>query len=299
MGADSEGTTRPRRSALYMPGANARALEKGRDVPADILIMDLEDGVAPEAKAEARQRIVQMVGDGGYAPRELAVRVNGVGTEWHQADIAAIATSGVNAIALPKVDGPEAVTAVVDLLEKAGAPDTLQIWCMIESARGVLRADAIASAHPRMGALMIGSADLTKDLRAIQTPDRLPLVTSIQLVILAARANGLTVLDAPFFDLSDDDGFLASCRQGREFGFDGKTLLHPKTIAGANAAFGPSEKEIAWAHRITEAHQAALAEGQGVILVDGQLIEGLHVAEAQRLVTMAETIRALEADSAD
>lgn len=299
MSVDSEGNIRPRRSALYMPGANARALEKGRDVPADILIMDLEDGVAPEAKAEARQRIVQMVGDGGYAPRELAVRVNGVGTEWHQADIAAIATSGVNAIALPKVDGPEAVTAVVALLEKAGAPDTLQIWCMIESARGVLNADAIASAHPRMGALMIGSADLTKDLRAIQTPDRLPLVTSIQLVILAARANGLTVLDAPFFDLSDDDGFLASCRQGREFGFDGKTLLHPKTIAGANAAFGPSEKEIAWAHRITEAHQAALAEGQGVILVDGQLIEGLHVAEAQRLVTMAETIKALEADSAD
>ena len=296
MGADSEGTTRPRRSALYMPGANARALEKGRDVPADILIMDLEDGVAPEAKDEARQRIVQMVGEGGYGRRELAVRINGAGTEWHEGDIAAIATSGVNAIALPKVDDAAAVLAVVALMEKAGAPADMQIWCMIETARGVLNANAIAGAHLRVGTLMIGSADLTKDLRALQTPDRLPLVTSIQLVILAARANGLTVLDAPFFDLSDDDGFLASCRQGREFGFDGKTLLHPKTIAGANAAFGPSEDEIAWAHRITEAHEAALAEGKGVILVDGQLIEGLHVAEAQRLVRMAEIIKALEGD---
>jgi citrate lyase subunit beta/citryl-CoA lyase len=294
-----EAVGQPRRSALYMPGANARALEKGRDVAADVLIMDLEDGVAPEAKAEARQRIVQMVGEGGYGRRELAVRINGYGTEWHEADIAAIATSGVGAIALPKVDKAETVTAVAASLESAGAPSDMQIWCMIETARGVLNSDAIASAHPRMGALMIGSADLTKDLRAIQTPDRLPLVTSIQLVILAARANGLTVLDAPFFDLSDDDGFLASCRQGRELGFDGKTLLHPKTIAGANAAFGPSEQEITWAHRITKAHQAALAEGQGVILVDGQLIEGLHVAEAQRLVTMAETIKVLEADSAD
>ncbi len=293
-----EAAGRPRRSALYMPGANARALEKGRDVPADVLIMDLEDGVAPEAKAEARMRIVRMVGEGGYGRRELAVRINGYGTEWHDADIAAIATSGVAAIALPKVDNPETVIAVAASLDRAGAPAGMQVWCMIETARGVLNSAAIASAHPRMGALMIGSADLTKDLRALQTPDRLPLVTSIQLVILAARANGLTVLDAPFFDLSDDDGFLASCRQGREFGFDGKTLLHPKTIAGANAAFGPSEKEIAWAHRITEAHRAALADGQGVILVDGQLIEGLHVAEAQRLVRMAETIRALEAESA-
>ena len=294
-----DAVARPRRSALYMPGANLRALEKGREVAADVLIMDMEDGVAPEAKAEARQRIVQMVGEGGYGRRELAVRINGFGTEWHEADIAAIATSGVGAIALPKVDKAETVTAVAASLESAGAPSDMQIWCMIETARGVLNSDAIASAHPRMGALMIGSADLTKDLRAIQTPDRLPLVTSIQLVILAARANGLTVLDAPFFDLSDDDGFLASCRQGRELGFDGKTLLHPKTIAGANAAFGPSEQEITWAHRITKAHQAALAEGQGVILVDGQLIEGLHVAEAQRLVTMAETIKVLEADSAD
>lgn len=294
MSDDNNIQARPRRSALYMPGANARALEKGRDVPADILIMDLEDGVAPEAKEEARQRIVRMVGEGGYGRRELAVRINGAGTEWHEADIAAIATSGVNAIALPKVDDAGAVLAVVALMEKAGAPADMQIWCMIETARGVLNAGAIASAHPRVGTLMIGSADLTKDLRALQTPDRLPLVTSIQLVILAARANGLTVLDAPFFDLSDDDGFLASCRQGRAFGFDGKTLLHPKTIAGANAAFGPSDDEIAWAHRITEAHEAALAEGKGVILVDGQLIEGLHVAEAQRLVRMAETIKALE-----
>jgi citrate lyase subunit beta/citryl-CoA lyase len=165
---------------------------------------------------------------------------------------------------------------------------------MIETARGVLNVNTIAAANSRVGALLIGSADLTKDLKAQHVPDRLPLMTSIQLCVLAARANNLTILDSPFFDLSDDDGFLGSCRQGRAMGFDGKTLLHPKTVAGANAIFGPSKEEISWAHKITKAHQRALAEGRGVTLVDGQLVEGLHVEEAQRLVRMAETIKELE-----
>lgn len=297
----AEGTARtdrprPRRSALYMPGANARALEKGREVPADVLIMDVEDGVAPEAKEEARARIVAMLAGGGYGRREIGVRINGVGTPWHEEDVMAFARSGADAIVVPKVDSPATVRAVAALMERAGAPASMRIWCMIESARGVLSADAIAGAHPRLGALLIGSADLTKDLRARHAPDRLPILTSMQLVVLAARANGISVLDSPFFDLSDDEGFLASCRQGRDLGFDGKTLLHPRTIAGANAAFGPSAEEIAWAHRITAAHEAALAEGKGVTLVDGQLVEGLHVVEAQRLVALAETIAALEGD---
>jgi len=290
-------TDRPRRSVLYMPGANERALEKGKSVPADVLIMDVEDGVAPEAKEEARGRIVSMLAGGGYGRREIGIRINGVGTDWHDADVTAFASSGADTIVIPKVESPETVRAVAAQMEKSGAPAAMQIWCMIETARGVLSAAAIASAHPRVGALLIGSADLTKDLRARHTPDRLPLLTSLQMVVLAGRANGLTILDSPFFDLSDDEGFLDSCHQGRNLGFDGKTLLHPKTIAGANAAFGPSEDEIDWAHKITAAHETALAEGKGVTLVDGQLVEGLHVEEAQRLVALADTIADLESAS--
>lgn len=297
MSAEKLITDRPRRSAMYTPGANERALEKGRDVPADILIMDLEDGVAPDAKDAARENILRVLGEGGYGKREIGVRI-GAGSEWHEQDVAAIASSGANMVVVPKVDSPAAVIAINKLLEAANAPAEMQIWCMIETARGVLNSDAIAGSHPRVGALLIGSADLTKDLQAQHMPDRLPLMTSIQLCVLAARANDLTILDSPFFDLSDDDGFLESCRQGRSMGFDGKTLLHPKTVAGANAIFGPTDEEIAWAHKITAAHEAALAEGKGVTLVDGQLVEGLHVEEAQRLVRMAETIKELEAASA-
>lgn len=296
MPADTSITNRPRRSALYMPGSNERALEKGKTLQADVLIMDVEDGVTPEAKKDARKRIVSMLAGGGYGRREIGIRINGVGTEWHEDDIAAFSGAGADTIVIPKVVSPINVQSVGALMEKCGAPSDMQIWCMIETARGVLSVDAIASAHPRVGALLIGSADLTKDLRARHTPDRLPLITSIQLIILAARANGLTVLDSPFFDLSDDEGFLASCRQGRDLGFDGKTLLHPKTIAGANQAFGPSKEEIDWAYKITAAHEAAVAEGKGVILVEGQLVEGLHVEEAQRLVGLAKTISDREAE---
>jgi len=299
MSRDIPRPDRPRRSALYMPGANERALEKGRTLPADVLIMDVEDGVAPDAKEAARARIVAKLAEGGYGRREIGVRINGIGMAWHEADIAAFSRARADTLVIPKVASPDTVRAVASGMDAAGAPAGMQIWCMIETARGVLSADAIASAHPRVGALLLGSADLTKDLRARHTPDRLPLLTSIQLCVLAARANGLAILDSPFFDLSDDDGFLASCRQGRDLGFDGKTLLHPRTIAGANAAFGPSAEEIAWAHRITAAHEAALAEGKGVTLVDGQLVEGLHVVEAQRLVALAETIAALEGDPAE
>jgi len=289
----TEISIRPRRSALYMPGANERALQKGRELAADVVIMDLEDGVAPDAKGEARARIVAMLEEGGYGRREMCVRINGEGAEWYADDVAAIAASKADAIILPKVNDPDFVIHTADLMEKAGAGPEMGIWCMIETARGVLNADAIAGAHPRVAALTLGGADLTKDLGARHVPDRLPLLTAIQTCILAARANGLAVLDSPFFDLSDDEGFLAACRQGRDFGFDGKTLLHPKTLAGANEIFAPSPEDIEWAARITEAHQAALAEGKGVTLVDGKLVEGLHVAEAQRLVALAEAIEAL------
>lgn len=298
MSADTADPIRPRRSLLFMPGSNERALEKGREVAADGLIMDLEDGVAPEAKETARARIVEAIASGAYGRRELVVRINGIGTPWFEDDIAAVAGSGADALLIPKVDDTATVTAVDGLLSQNGAPGGLGIWCMIETARGVLNAREIGGASGRIQAFLIGAADLSKDLHALHTPDRLPLLTSIGLCILAARANGLVVLDSPFFDLSDDEGFVRSCRQGREFGFDGKTLLHPKTIAAANAAYGPSAEDVAWARKIIDAFEAVAAEGKGVTLVDGQLVEGLHVEEAKQLLAVADTIAALEQDAA-
>ncbi len=296
-GANETPAARPRRSALFMPGSNQRALEKGRTVAADVIIMDLEDAVAPDAKADARSRIRAALAAGGYGGREMVVRINGADSDWHETDIAAMAASGVDALLIPKVDDPRTVRAAAELMDKAGAPETVAIWAMIETARGVLAAASIAAAHPRMAVLLMGAADLTKDLGAQHTPDRAPLLTSIQLCILAARAHGLAVLDSPFFDLSDDAGFAAACRQGRAFGFDGKALLHPKTIAAANAAYGPSEDDVAHARRIIEVHAEAIAKGQGVTLLDGKLVEGLHVAEAERLIAMADTIAGIEAAS--
>jgi citrate lyase subunit beta/citryl-CoA lyase len=283
---------RPRRTALYMPGSNARALEKGKTLAADVLIFDLEDGVAPEMKDEARKRIAEMIRAGGYGRRELVVRINGIDSRWFETDIRALAGCGADALLIPKTDGPETVRRASVLMAESGAPHAMGIWCMIETPLGVLNARDIAAASPRMRALLLGSADLGKELHAQATRDRLPLLTSIGLMILAARAYGLAVLDAPHFDISDDAGFAASCRQGREFGFDGKTLIHPKTIAAANEIYGPSADEIAWARRIIAAHREAAAAGKGVTVVDGKLIEGLHVVEAERLIALADTIAA-------
>jgi citrate lyase subunit beta/citryl-CoA lyase len=286
---------RPRRSALYMPGANPRALEKGRTVPADCLVMDVEDGVLPENKAEALENIVAALARGGYGGREKIIRVNGLGTEWFEADIAAAAGSGADGVLIPKVDGPDTVRRVDQLLNAADAPAEFGIWCMLETPLGILNARDTAQASARLRVFTLGTADLSKELHAdLHAPDRLPLVTSIGICILAARAFGLGLLDAPHFDLSDDEGFERACRQGKSFGFDGKTLLHPKTIAVANDVFGPSADEIAWARRITEAWTASAADGKGVTLVDGKLIEGLHVDEASQVIALADRIAALE-----
>ena len=247
-----------------MPGANARALEKGRSLAADVLIMDLEDGVLPDAKIEARGRVLGFLAEGGYGAREIVVRVNGIGTPWFEDDLAAAATGGAHAAMLPKVEEPATVARAAAALEAAGAPAAMGIWCMLETPRGVLDARLVANAHPRMAALTLGTADLSNALHAdLHTADRLPLQTSIGLCVLAAREAGLAVLDAPHFDLSDDAGFERACRQGRAFGVDGKSLLHPKTIAVANAVFGPSEDDIEWARRIAAAWREAAAEGKG------------------------------------
>ena len=281
---------RPRRSVLYMPGANARAMEKARDLPADALIFDLEDAVAPAEKETARRQVIETLQKGGYGNRELVVRVNGLMTPWGEADVAEMATAGANALLIPKVENKQIINGVEGRMLTAQAPDAMSIWCMIETPKGVMRAEEIASASPRLGALVMGTSDLAKDLHCLHTPSRGPFMTSLSWCILAARANGLSILDGVHLDLADDDGFAESCRQGREMGFDGKTLIHPKTIAAANAAFAPDDAEVQWSRRVIAAHEEAENAGKGVVLLDGQLIENLHVEEAHRIVGLADRI---------
>ena len=284
---------RPRRSLLFMPGANPRALDKARELPADGLIFDLEDAVAPDAKETAREAVAAALAQGGYGKRELVLRVNALDTEWGEDDLRAAASMPLDAVLLPKVESAERVRETVARLDRAGAPPGLVVWCMIETPRGVLAAAEIAGASSRVAALVMGTSDLTKDLRARETPDRLPLLTSLQLVLLAARAHNLAALDGVHLDLADEAGFAAFCAQGRALGFDGKTLIHPKQIAPANAAFAPSMEEIAQARKIIAAHAAALTAGKGIVVVDGRLIENLHVKAARDTVALAEAIAAL------
>ncbi|MBT5413611.1 MAG: CoA ester lyase [Rhodospirillaceae bacterium] len=291
-------TVRPRRSALYMPGSNARALEKGRSLPADILILDLEDAVAPDAKENAREQIAAAIREGGYGAREIVVRINALDTPWGRADLEAVASLGADAILLPKVEDARMVQNAELLMNTHGAPRKTAIWCMIETPRGVLHADRIAGSDRRLGCLVMGTSDLAKDLHAAHTPDRLPMVAALGHCVLAARAHGLAILDGVHLDLDDDEGFAQSCRQGREFGFDGKTLIHPKTIAAANEIFAPGEAELAQARKIIAAHAEAQAAGKGVVVVDGRLIENLHVEDAQRLVAMGKAIARRESEGA-
>jgi citrate lyase subunit beta / citryl-CoA lyase len=285
---------RPRRSVLYMPGANTRALEKAKSLPADALILDLEDAVAPDAKHAARANIAAALAAGGYGRRELVLRVNGLATPWGQQDLAAAAAIPLDAVLLPKVESADGVRQAEAVLAEAGAPERLKLWCMMETPRGMLHAEEIAGASPRVACLVMGTSDLVKDLQARHTPDRLPLLTSLGLVLLAARAFRLAALDGVHLDLGDEEGFAAACRQGRELGFDGKTLIHPKQIAAANAAFAPAADEVAWSRRIIAAHEEAERAGKGIVLVDGKLIENLHVEDAHRTVALAAEIAALE-----
>jgi citrate lyase subunit beta/citryl-CoA lyase len=278
-----------------MPASNARALEKAKTLPADALVFDLEDAVAPDAKEAARAMARAAARSGGYGGREIAIRVNGLATPWGEPDLAAVAGSGADAALLPKVEEPAAVGEAARALAAHGAPESLALWCMLETPRGILRAEAIAAASPRVAALVMGTSDLTKDLHARHTPDRRPLATSLCLCVLAARAHGLAALDGVHLDLDDANGFAAACRQARDMGFDGKTLIHPRTIALANEIFAPSAEEMTWARKVMAAHAEATAQGRGVVVVDGRLVENLHVEEARRLAGLAEAIAALEA----
>jgi citrate lyase subunit beta/citryl-CoA lyase len=290
-------TARPRRSVLYMPGSNARALEKARTIAADALILDLEDAVAPDAKDSARLQVCQAVKEGGYGLREIIIRVNALSTQWGYNDIAAASRSGADAILLPKVESADAIRHMEAIMRANGAPDELAIWAMMETPRSVLAAERIATASPRMACLVMGTSDLAKELDCAHTRERLPMITSLGLCMLAARASGLAILDGVYLDLQDDAGFEYACRQGAELGFDGKTLIHPKQVAPCNRVFTPRPEDVEWSRKIIAAHAAAAARGEGVAVVDGKLIENLHVESAKRLVAMAEAIERMESQA--
>ena len=288
-------TVRPRRSVLYMPGANTRALEKARTLPADALIFDLEDAVAPDAKEIARTNVVAAAWSKAYGKREIAIRCNGLMTPWGKADVAAIAGSGADAILVPKVESAGDVAAIVAQLESAGAPRSLAVWAMIETPKAILRAEEIAGSHPRLALFVMGTNDLVKDMRARHTPMRLPMVTALGIGMLAARAYGLTILDGVYNDIQDADGFKAVCQQGLEMGFDGKTLIHPSQVEPCNEVFAPSAAELEMAGKIVTAFKTAQAEGKGVVTVDGRMIENLHVEQAERALALAAAIKDLQA----
>ena len=282
----------PRRSVLYVPGSNARAVEKARTVPADAVILDLEDAVAPDAKREARQFVCNAVREGGFGQREVVIRVNGLNTPWGYADLVAASTAKADALLLPKTENVESVRQAETVIAANDAPDDLSIWCMMETPRAILNAEAIAGASPRVRCFVMGTSDLTKDLHALHTRDRLPMMTALGLCLLAARAFNLAILDGVHLDLEDVEGFERACAQGRDLGFDGKTLIHPKTIDVANRIFAPTAAEIDWSRRIIAAHAEAAKQGRGIVVVDGKLIENLHVLNARRVVELADAIEA-------
>ena len=288
-------TYRPRRSALYMPGSNARAIEKARTLGSDCVILDLEDSVAPEAKDGARAQIVAAIRAGGFGHREVLMRVNGPGAAWHEADLAAAAASGANAVLVPKVERPEDIAAIEGVLARSGAPTKLRLWVMVETPLGILNAQSIAATAKgptgaRLEALVLGTNDIVKETRAEMTADRLPLLYALSHAILAARAYGLDILDSVFNDFRDKDGFRRECEQGRQLGFDGKTLIHPDQIAIANEVFAPPAAEVAWSRKILAAFDLPENKGKAAINVDGRMVELLHAGIARRTVAVADAI---------
>lgn len=286
---------RPRRSCLYMPGANTRALEKARDLAADTLILDLEDAVAPDAKEEARAAILSAVKAGGYGKREIVIRMNGLDTPWGHDDLRAIATSGADAVLAPKVTSPRDIERLSTLLKEAGAPDTMALWVMIETPLAILTIKEIAAASigTPLTAFVMGTNDLAKEYRARMTPDRIAFQTALQLTLAAARAYGLVAIDGVYNDIKNEAGFRDECEQGRDLGFDGKTLIHPSQLEEANRIFAPSPHDVEQAKAVIEAFADPANAGKGVLKVNGKMTELLHLEEARRTVEMDAAIRAL------
>jgi citrate lyase subunit beta / citryl-CoA lyase len=288
---------RPRRSVLYMPGSNARALEKARSIGADGLILDLEDSVAPDAKAMARGQVCAAVTAGGYAGREVVIRVNGIDSAWFAEDMTAAIAAAPDAILVPKVSSPDDLDILARVLAQARAGEKIRIWAMLETPLAMLDAAGIARAARvfpacRLDALVMGTNDLAKETRAVLAPGRAAFLPWLMTCLAAARAYGLDILDSAYNDFRDSAGFAAECRQTRELGFDGKTLIHPDQVAIANEVLAPSFEDVAWARRIVTAFEAPEAQGKGVISVDGRMVELLHVEMARRTIAIAEAIAA-------
>lgn len=281
----------PLRSVLYMPGSNERALEKAKTIACDGLILDLEDAVAPDAKASAREAAAAAAASGDYGRRTVTIRVNGIGTQWHDDDIVAASQAGPAAIVVPKVSSAAEVHGLVDAMEKAGAPDHTRLWAMVETPVAILDALAIARSSARLGAFVLGTNDLVKELYAEHVPGRAPILPSLHTALLAGRAAGIAVIDGVYNDVKDTEGFLAECEQGRQMGFDGKTLIHPGQVEGANAAFAPSERAVADAEGLIAAFEEG--KGAGVVTYDGKMVEALHVESARRTLAIHEAVRAL------
>ena len=282
---------RPRRSALYLPASNARAIEKSRTLACDVVILDLEDAVAPDAKAEARAGAVAAAQVGGYGPRELLIRANGLDTPWGADDLVAAASARPDAILIPKVSSGDDLAAA-----RAAVGPGIPIWAMIETCQAMFALGEIGSASARLGVTVwvIGSNDLAKEMRCALTVDRAPLMTALTLSLMAARAHGIAILDGVFNDIADGQGFSRQCAQGAQWGFDGKTLIHPGQIEAANLAFTPEPDAVAWARTVVAAFQAPETRDKGVLKVDGRMVERLHLAEAERLISVADSIAARE-----
>jgi citrate lyase subunit beta/citryl-CoA lyase len=286
-------TVRPRRSVLYMPGSNARAMEKARGLPADALILDLEDAVAPDAKAAARALIVKALQDGGFGSREVLVRINGLDTAWWVDDLA-VAAARPDALLVPKVSTPEQLRQVAERLTGVGAEERLRVWAMMETPLAMLNARDIAAAaldpRTRLAGFVMGTNDLAKDTRARILPGRAPMLPWLMTCVAAARAFGLDILDGVYNDLGNAEGFAAECQQARDLGFDGKTLIHPQQIAPCNAAFSPAPEEVEWARKIIAAFDVPENANKGVMQIDGRMVERLHADMAWRTVAIADAI---------
>ncbi|MDQ3155619.1 MAG: CoA ester lyase [Actinomycetota bacterium] len=287
---ESNPSLRPRRSVLYMPGANERALEKAKTLDVDALILDLEDSVSPDSKADARDRVCAAARSGEYGYRELVIRTNGIDTEWHADDLAAAAEAGPDGILVPKVNSAEEVRQIEAAMAAAGAPDHTLIWAMIETPIAIRQVREIAAASDRLTVLVMGTNDLVAELHAAHVPGRAPMLTSLSLALLGAAEAGKAILDGVYNDVKNAEGFEAECEQGRDFGFDGKTIIHPSQIEPANRIFAPSPEAIDHANEVITAFEEATAAGKGVVTVNGRMIENLHVRDAERILAFSEAL---------
>lgn len=289
---ESNAALRPRRSVLYMPGANERALEKAKTLEVDALILDLEDSVSPDSKADARDRVCAAARSGEYGYRELVIRTNGIDTDWHADDLAAASKAGPDGILVPKVNSADEVRQIEAAMIAAGAPDSTLIWAMIETPTAIRQVHEIAAASDRLAVLVMGNNDLVAELHATHVAGRAPILTAMSLALLGAAEAGKAILDGVYNDVKDAEGFEAECEQGRDFGFDGKTIIHPAQIEPANRIFAPSPGDIEHAREVIAAFEEAMAAGKGVVTVNGRMIENLHVRDAERILAFGQAISA-------